>query len=122
MWFFCSVLQQTYTKALKLSSMPAETRRTLLANRAQSYILLGDLDAALNDTTVALSVALTTLKSTKSITLKLHYRQAKIFFLTHQYDKASQAFQRFEGLKQDLLTAAEKKLKTDIKRASGRKS
>jgi tetratricopeptide (TPR) repeat protein len=98
-----------------------ETRRTLLSNRAQCYILLGELDAALNDTTLALSDALTTLESPKSITLKLHYRQAKIYFLAHQYDKASQAFKCFEELKRDPLTTAEKKLKKDIVGVSERK-
>jgi tetratricopeptide (TPR) repeat protein len=115
-------LRQAYTKGLEFSSAPAETRRTLLSNRAQCYILLGELDAALNDTTLALSNALTTLESPKCITLKLHYRQAKIYFLTGQYDKASQAFKRFEGLKRDPLTAVEKKLKRDIAGASERKS
>lgn len=100
------------------SSAPAETRRTLLSNRAQCYIFLGELDAALNDTTLALSDALTTPESPKSLTLKLHYRQAKIYFLAHQYDKASQAFKRFMGLKRDPLTAVEKKLKNDIAGAS----
>ncbi|KAF8229106.1 hypothetical protein L208DRAFT_1379065 [Tricholoma matsutake] len=113
---------EAYTKALGFSSAPEETRRILLSNRAQCYILLGELDAALNDTTLSLSDALTTPESPKSITLKLHYRQAKIYFPAHQYDKASQAFKRFEWLKRGPLTAAEKKLKKDIAGASEGKS
>lgn len=119
LWLF---LRQAYTKALGFSSAPEETRRILLSNRAQCYILLGELDAALNDTTLSLSDALTTPESPKSITLKLHYRQAKIYFPAHQYDKASQAFKRFEWLKRGPLTAAEKKLKKDIAGASEGKS
>ena len=82
-------------------------------------MLLGEMDSAtFNDTTLALSDTLTTLKSLKRITLKLHYCQAKIYFLTHEYDKASQAFKCFKSLKWNPLTTAKK----DIAGASERKS
>src|SRR3984885_5101494 len=60
LWLF---LRQAYKQALMFPSVPVETRRILLSNRAQCYIFLGELDAALNDTTLALSDALTTLES-----------------------------------------------------------
>jgi hypothetical protein len=41
-------------------------------------MLLHEWDTAFNDTTLALSDVLTTLESLKSISLKLHYCQAKI--------------------------------------------
>jgi len=107
---------QLYTKAFKSfqSSAPLETKRTLLSNRAQSYLLLGDRDAALQDTDLALSNEFTVSSSPKPITMKLHYRRAKIYLSMRHYDKARVDFMSFEKLRGSRLTSDEKKLKKDI--------
>jgi len=106
-----------YTKALfgATSSTPPETKRSILSNRSQSYLLLGDIHTALRDTNIALSDEFTKPSSPKWVTLKLHYRRAKIYSHMARYEEAQAEFDVFEKFRGGYLAPEEKKFKQDIK-------
>jgi hypothetical protein len=77
--------------------------------------MLGDAQTALRDTELALSHAFTKPSSPEGITLKLHYRRAKILSHMARFEESRAEFDAFKKLRGTRdLTAEEKKLKQSI--------
>jgi hypothetical protein len=106
-----------YTQALNKATpaTPLEIKRSILSNRSQSYLQLGDIHNALRDTNQALSDKFTKPSSPEWITMKLHYRRAKIYWHMARYPEAQIEFDKFENSKSGSLTLEEAKFKNDIK-------
>jgi hypothetical protein len=78
--------------------------------------MLGDARTALYDNELALSNEFTKPSSPKGITIKLHYRGAKIYFHMARFDESQAEFDAFEQLRGTSgLTAEEQKFKREIK-------
>jgi hypothetical protein len=110
---------QLYTKALE-SSTPhtsGEIKRTILANRAQAYILFGDIHTALRDVNLALSQQYTVSGSPKGVTMKCYFRRAKLFCMFARYREARSDYEEFEKLRVEMgiaVTTEGETLKKDI--------
>ena len=86
-----------YTEAIDntLSTTPIETQRTILANRAQTYALYGDIHDALRDINSALSSRFTNQESAKNMTLKCYYRRAKLLCTMARYEESRADYAEF---------------------------
>lgn len=106
---------QLYTKALNAATLAdsVEFRRTIFADRAQSYLRAGDIYAALQDANLALSSQYTLPDSPKDITIKCLFRRAKVLYMFARYDEALLDYQELVKLRCG-STPAEKDLKKDI--------
>ena len=77
--------------------------------------MLGDARTALQDNELALSDEFTKPSSLKGVTLKLHYRGAKIYLHMARFDESRAEFVAFEKLRgTGGLTPEEQKLKQHI--------
>jgi hypothetical protein len=77
--------------------------------------MLGDARTALRDNELALSDEFTKPSSPKGITLKLHYRGAKIYFHMAYFEESRAQFDAFKKLRGTSdLTAEEQKFKQRI--------
>ncbi|KAF7982986.1 hypothetical protein HWV62_24590 [Athelia sp. TMB] len=103
-----------YSHALTIATRDEkELKRTILANRAQSYIFYGDIHSALQDVNRALSPEFSSSNLSKKITIKCHVRRAKLLCAFARYEEALEDCK----IAQDLRNAEvdeDKSLKKDI--------
>ncbi|KAF7967691.1 hypothetical protein HWV62_33339 [Athelia sp. TMB] len=103
-----------YSHALTIATRDEkELKRTILANRAQSYIFYGDIHSALQDVNRALSPELSSFNLSKKITIKCHVRRAKLLCAFARYEEALEDYK----IAQDLRNAEvdeDKSLKKEI--------
>jgi len=92
---------ELYTEALEFatSSTTMELKRTILANRAQTYTDYGNIHTALRDINLALSPEYTLAASPKGLTTKCHYRRAKLLCKFAKYSEARSDFEDCERLR-----------------------
>jgi hypothetical protein len=81
------------------STTKIEFKRILLANRAQSYILFGDIHSARCDINLALSPPYTTEDSPTGLTTKCLFRRAKLLCMFARYDEALSDYERMTKLR-----------------------
>jgi len=110
-----------YTQALDSvdATIPIETRRVLLANRAQAFIVYGVIHEALRDLNHALSSQCTNQDSPKVLTAKCYYRRAKLLCTMARYDKAQADYREFANIMEEIgteISGEELKLKEDLGR------
>jgi tetratricopeptide (TPR) repeat protein len=97
-------LSQLNTEALACArpTTPIELQRTILANRAQTWILYGGLvQEALRDIDRALFAQYSNQDSPKPLTAKYHFRRAKLLCLMARYDEAQAEFSKSVDLIRD---------------------
>lgn len=108
---------QLYTEALKAATRDdgsLEFKRTIIANRIQSYMRAGDIHTALQDANLALSPQYTLPDSPKDITTKCLFRRAKLLYIFARYDEALLDYQELRCALGGKATPAEKDLKNAI--------
>lgn len=110
-----------YTQALDSvdATIPIETRRILLANRAQAFIVYGVIHEALRDLNHALSSQCTNQDSPKVLTAKCYYRRAKLLCTMARYDEAQADYREFANIMGEIgtdISGEERKLKEDVDR------
>ena len=118
-----------YTQALDLvnDTIPIETQRKLLANRAQALIFFGVIHEALRDLNRALSPQYTNQDSPKTLTAKCRCRRAKLLCTMARYDEAQADYGEFANIMGEIgteISGEELKLKKDLdfKAAAGHDS
>jgi hypothetical protein len=84
-----------------------ELKRTILANRAQTYTDYGNIHTALRDVNLALSPEYTLADSPKGLTTKCHYRRAKLLCKFAKYSEARSDFDDYQRLCIEVGIAAE---------------
>jgi len=113
---------QLYTQALDsvdsaTVTIPIETRRILLANRAQAFIFYGIIHEALRDLNHALSPQYTRQDSSKTLTAKCRYRRAKLLCTMARYHEAQADYSEFAKVMGEIgteISGEELKLKEDL--------
>ena len=108
-----------YTQALDSvdATIPMETRRILLANRAQAFALHGVIHEARRDLNHALSPKYTNDDSPKILTAKCCYRRAKLLCTMARYDEAQADYSEYANIMGETGTAIsgeELKFKEDL--------
>jgi hypothetical protein len=96
-----------------------ETRRILLANRAQAFALCGVVHEARRDLNHALSPQHTNEDSPKILTAKCCYRRAKLLCTMARYDEAQADYLEFANIMQETgteISGEELKFKEDLDR------
>jgi hypothetical protein len=73
-------------------------KRRILADRAQTYVLCGDIHTALRDINLALSSQYTVPDSPKALTAKGYFYRAKILHRFVKYSDARLDFDEYERL------------------------
>jgi hypothetical protein len=89
-----------YTEALNAanSTTPLELKRTILTNRAQTYLQYNDIHTALRDINLVLSSQYTLSSSPKLLTAKSYLRRAKLLCRFAKYGEARSDFDLFERI------------------------
>jgi hypothetical protein len=110
-----------YSKAMDSvdSTIPIETRRILLANRAQTFVFYSDIHEALRDLNYAISPQYTNQNSPKTLTAKCHYHRAKLLWTFARYDEAHADYHEFTGIMREMekeVSGEDLKLMEDLDR------
>ena len=89
-----------YTEALSAanSTTPLELKRTILTNRAQTYLQYSDIHTALHDINLVFSSHYTLPSSPKLLTAKSYLRRAKLLCQFSKYGEARSDFDPFERI------------------------
>jgi hypothetical protein len=106
-----------YSKAMDSvdATIPIETRRILLANRAQTFAFYSDIYEALRD----LNYAISPQNSPKTLTAKCHYRRAKLLWTFARYDEAHADYHEFTTIMREMekeVSGEDLKLMEDLDR------
>ena len=89
---------QLFTKALEDSETPSELKRTILTDRAQTYVDYGDIYTSLRDLNLALSPEYTLSASSKVLTAQCYFHRAQVLCKFARFDEAHSDIEQFKRL------------------------